>query len=51
MEKMRNKITILIGLLCIAGAFADNPTNGWLFISGMILIFMAIMDMNKWMDN
>ena len=51
MEKLRNKITMAIGVMCIAGAFVNEPVNGYLIISGMILIFMALMDMFKWMDD
>jgi hypothetical protein len=51
MEKMRNKITMAIGVMCIAGAFVNEPTNSYLLISGLILVFMAFMDMSKWLDN
>ena len=51
MEKLRNKIAMAIGVMCIAGAFVNEPVSGYLIISGMILIFMALMDMFRWMDD
>ena len=51
MDKMRNKITMAIGVMCISGAFVNEPVNGYLIIAGMILIFMSIMDMFTWMDD